>query len=334
VCADAFRRNRFPTRPPTVKCRAILPRYRTSPTEKRPKKPSEEARSGSNSSSNTLRPGLLHTQEEERQRIAVELHDSIGQSLVAVKFSIENVLRLLKRDGVEAAELPDPLVPMVRGPIEEVRNIYTGLGPSVLDDLGIGATIGWFCGEFRNTHLTIAVEERFSVEEAAISVSLKIVIFRVIREAMNTIARSAKVSRVSVVLEKDEGALTLTITDDERRPDPQGGLGTPGGDPGVGLRSIQERVELSGGSFRVESAETQGPGFTLPGPPSRRPPADRPEEEPMGRRLLAHELFRGPGNQYLWPRPSVGRLSVSWGRGILLLSLAHFFPSESSKMFS
>jgi len=57
---------------------------------------------------------LLSTQEEERQRIALELHDSIGQSLAAVKFSIENVLRLLRRDGVEAAQLLDPLVPMVQ----------------------------------------------------------------------------------------------------------------------------------------------------------------------------------------------------------------------------
>jgi len=201
---------------------------------------------------------LLSTQEEERQRIALELHDSIGQSLAAVKFSIENVLRLLRRDGVEAAQLLDPLVPMVQGSIEEVRSIYTGLRPSLLDDLGIAATIGWFCREFQKTHPTIAVEQRFSAEEAEIPVPLKIVIFRVVQEAMNTIARSPQVSRVSLILEKDDAALTLTIMNDEKGFSPEDVPGVGGGDRGVGLRSIQERVELSGGSFRAESAEMQG----------------------------------------------------------------------------
>ncbi len=103
---------------------------------------------------------LLEAQEEERKRIARELHDSIGQSLAAVKFNVESLLQgEAVKNSEELAKPLEFLVPIIQGAIEEARRIYTGLRPTILDDLGILATISWFCREFRKTFPHIRVLE-------------------------------------------------------------------------------------------------------------------------------------------------------------------------------
>jgi hypothetical protein len=124
----------------------------------------------------------LSAQEEERKRISRGLHDSIGQSLAAVKFSVENALRTAERQGSmdSVLDILERMVPTIQQTIKEARRIYTGLRPSVLDDLGLIATLAWFCREFQTTYPCIHVEKNVLVEEGELPEPLKIILFRLV----------------------------------------------------------------------------------------------------------------------------------------------------------
>ena len=86
-------------------------------------------------SSRAYQPACFSVQEEERRRIARELHDSFGQTLAAMKFSIENAIGENRmRDSEESFRLLGQFIPIIQDAIVEVRNIYTGLRPTILDD--------------------------------------------------------------------------------------------------------------------------------------------------------------------------------------------------------
>jgi|WetSurMetagenome_2_1015567.scaffolds.fasta_scaffold00650_8 PAS domain S-box-containing protein len=195
---------------------------------------------------------LLEAQEEERKRIARELHDSIGQSLAAVKFNVENLLQGAGNPETPAKSL-ELVIPIIQGAIEDARRIYTGLRPSVLDDLGILATVSWFSREFRKTFPHIRVREQIAVEEEEIPEAIKIVIFRIIQEALNNVAKYSGAESVNVALLKTGSTIELTIEDDGRGFDLQEVTSKDSREKGFGLTGMKERTELSGGVFIVAS---------------------------------------------------------------------------------
>lgn len=202
---------------------------------------------------------LLRAQEEERKRIARELHDSIGQSLAALKFSVENVQCTLLRDEKDAAlHLLGGLVPQIQQVMEEARRIYMGLRPSVLDDLGIIATIGWCCREFQKTYPETRIETHIRISEDEVSEALKIVIFRIIQEALNNISKHSRAQTASLTLARTPAALRLSIQDDGVGFEPQ--VAAANDDParGMGIKGMKERTELSGGIFRLSSKPGKG----------------------------------------------------------------------------
>jgi len=202
---------------------------------------------------------LLTTQEEERKRIARELHDSIGQSLAAIKFNVESVLDALTREhsrtGVRALA---QIIPVVQNAIEEARRIYTGLRPSILDDLGIIATIGWFCREFQKTYTGISIEQQINLNEDDIPEPLKIVIFRILQEAFNNIARHSKAELVNLCLERKNGRIHLTLEDNGIGFDLETTLARTSYPKGLGISGMKERTEHANGSFRIFSSSDQG----------------------------------------------------------------------------
>ncbi|MEA2080122.1 MAG: PAS domain S-box protein [Pseudomonadota bacterium] len=198
---------------------------------------------------------LLLAQEAERKRIALELHDGIGQSLSAIKFGVENALQGCgKRTSHQNGEYLKNVVDKLRDAINEVRSISMGLRPSMLDDLGLVATIGWFCREFQSLHSTIRIKKRVDIEEGEIPAVLKIVIFRILQEALNNIGKHARASTVSVELVRTGGTLKLRIEDDGR------GISSEVLQvaKGLGLGSMKERAKLSSGSLTVDTAHGTG----------------------------------------------------------------------------
>ena len=107
---------------------------------------------------------LLSTQEDERKRIAGELHDSIGASLSAAKFSMENVIAQMEK-GMPDPEPVNYSIRVIRMAIDEVRRIVMDLRPSILDDHGIIATINWLCDQFQTLHSDVCIERQIDIGE-------------------------------------------------------------------------------------------------------------------------------------------------------------------------
>ena len=202
---------------------------------------------------------LLSAEEAERKRIARELHDGIGQALSAIKFSVENSLRQLvnEADHSELKSL-EAVIPLTQKTIEEVRRIVKDLRPAILDDLGILATINWFCREFQNIYAGIRISRKIGIQEGDIPSPLKTVIYRILQEALNNIAKHSRADRVQLSLEKSDSRIALKIQDNGVGFDLAKTISLKPSQRGFGLASMRERAKLSGAAFDIVSTVGKG----------------------------------------------------------------------------
>ena len=118
---------------------------------------------------------LLQAEETERKRIAQEIHDGVGQHWVIVKHRVESILKQL---GKEITTPLEDILPIIQVGIEETRRIQMNLRPALLDDLGILATLSWFCREFQKANPVIRIETKIHIQENDVANSVKTVIYR------------------------------------------------------------------------------------------------------------------------------------------------------------
>jgi len=201
----------------------------------------------------SLSSQLLTVQENERKRVAREIHDGIGQMLTAIKFKVEDTIQQKGKGNAKIREKSlETIIPLIQGSVEEVRRIQMDLRPSILDDLGILATISWFTREFQRVYSHISVEKEIRIEEKDIPNPLKIVIFRVIQEAMNNISKHSRATLIQLSLSKKEDKIELMIEDNGM------GFDLETSKRGLGLTSMKERIEYAGGSFFIQSVSGKG----------------------------------------------------------------------------
>ena len=226
------------------------------------RKKAENALKASEESLRTLSAKLFKAKEEERKHISRELHDGIGQYLASIKFITENIINRVEK-GPCAAEI-EPLrtsVPIIQTIIDEVRKLSMNLRPSTLDDFGICVTIDWFCKEYQKIYEDIHVLMDIDIVEDEIPDDLKIIIFRILQEALNNVATHAQASSVKVALAKSDEGISLIIRDDGVGFDMHSKKTTQRTNRGLGLVSMKERTELLGGAFHMNSAK--GVGTTI-----------------------------------------------------------------------
>jgi len=157
-----------------------------------------------------------------------------------------------------AAKALKQLVAKVKYALAELRRISMNLRPSMLDELGIVTTLSWFFREFEASGVDINIEREIRVNETDVPAPLKIVIFRILQEATNNAVKHADAERIKVCLRKAGDALEFTIEDDGIGFDPAG-VGSIGAfSKGLGLQSMCERAELSGGSYDMKSVPGKG----------------------------------------------------------------------------
>jgi signal transduction histidine kinase len=200
---------------------------------------------------------LLIAHEEERKRIAAELHDCLGSHLTAVRFALETARKKLARGDLELSILDNPISEM-KHIIEDVRRIWMDLRPSILDNSGLVAALDWLIEQFVNSYPDIHVTRDFHAEEHDIPEPLKIVIFRIVQEALNNVAKHSGAESVAVGFRKTPGTLDLRIEDNGSGFDHKAFAASAENDRGIGLASMRERTELSGGCFGLESAPGKG----------------------------------------------------------------------------
>lgn len=211
---------------------------------------------------------VMSAQEKERQRVAGELHDGIGQTLSAIKFSVETgINRIYEQPTEESFRLLERVVPKIQDAIEEVRRISMALRPSLLDDIGILATLTWFCRESSFVYKDISIQLQLDIKEEYIPGHLRVVIFRIVQEAINNTVKHSGAELVRITLKHTDQIIALNIEDNGVGFDPKR-VCANGKRPlgGLGLTSMRERAEYSGGQYFMDSSKGKGTKISVTWP--------------------------------------------------------------------
>jgi signal transduction histidine kinase len=128
----------------------------------------------------------------------------------------------------------------------------------LLEDLGILSTISWFCREFETVYSGIRIDKQISIEEEDVSEPLKIVVFRILQEALNNVAKHSNANVVRVALRRTDDQIDFVIEDNGQGFEDEGGRSVKVANGGFGITSMRERVEISGGSFSIEPSKGLG----------------------------------------------------------------------------
>lgn len=188
----------------------------------------------------------LHAQEAERQRIAQELHDEVGQSLTAVLLGL--------RQAADAAPpaMAEELVLVrdtTRASLEEVRRISQRLRPGVLTDLGLLNSLSSLASDLM-ARTPIAVHRGFLPGLPEVSAESELVVYRVAQEALTNVARHARADTVELGLTRRGSVLVLRVADD--------GIGCANAVSGAGIQGMQERARMVGGSWTMRPRDGGG----------------------------------------------------------------------------
>lgn len=190
----------------------------------------------------------LDAQEDERRRLARELHDQVGQTLTGVALQLDTLAGLV----------PDDLRPRVqaleeaaRTGVEEVREIARGLRPEALDDFGLRSALVSLGSTFTE-QTGVKLASRLERDLPELDRDDELVVYRVAQESLTNVARHAGASRAEVVLEAHDGTVVLSIRDDGR------GISEDAARDGVGVRGMRERALLVGGSLDISAILPHG----------------------------------------------------------------------------
>jgi signal transduction histidine kinase len=200
---------------------------------------------------------IIHAQEEERQRIARELHDSIGQSLNALVFGLNAVSTAFEQTPEQASSLLERLKISTSDTIKELQSLIYDLRPSLLDDLGLIRALRWYAQERLQAHGTQVVLD-VPPEGPRLPSEIETALFRIGQEAMTNIGKYAQAQEVYISLRVEPRTVQMEIADDGVGFVPAEVLAGKNGRQGWGLLGMQERAALLGGEMSIDSEPGQG----------------------------------------------------------------------------
>jgi PAS domain S-box-containing protein len=193
------------------------------------------------------------TREQEKSRIARELHDELGQLLTMLQMDLAWCREKLPPGNEAFAAKVDRMATLLKGTIAATRRIAADLRPLMLDDLGLVPSIEWLVENFRQRS-GIACELSVDRRELALSKAQSSAVFRIVQESLTNVAKHAQAAHADIAIERDDGALVVRIEDDGVGFSPQ----APRKQNSFGLLGLRERVSLLGGEVTIESAPGAG----------------------------------------------------------------------------
>ncbi|MCI0477162.1 MAG: sensor histidine kinase, partial [Anaerolineales bacterium] len=196
-------------------------------------------------------------QEEERKRIARELHDETGQLLTALAVGLGGVEQTIEQDPVRAQYQIAELKNMTMAAIDSLRQFVSDLRPSVLDDLGLVSALRWLA-EQSAERAQLQIDFQVVGVKRRLASQIETVLFRIAQEGLNNIGRHARATRAVVRLEFAEAKVLLSVEDDGCGFAVEQILGAQPQRRAWGLLGVQERIQLVGGTFNVESELGRG----------------------------------------------------------------------------
>jgi signal transduction histidine kinase len=207
---------------------------------------------------------LQYVREEERTRIAREVHDELGQALTGLKLDLSWLATKLARNRPPVQDKVRTMTAHVDETIQTVRRIATELRPGILDSLGLIAAIEWQANEFQSrTGIPCVVTT--TVADTLWDQQFSTVFFRIFQETLTNVIRHAKATRVEVRLVEENGQLVLSVKDNGRGISEEEIANTRS----IGLVGMRERAMLIGGELTLQGAAGQGTTVTLRVPLSR-----------------------------------------------------------------
>jgi signal transduction histidine kinase len=204
-----------------------------------------------------MRRQLLSAQEEERRRIARELHDQMGQNLTALNLGLKSLLD----DNVRSSKLRrqvQPLQELATQTARDLHRVAVELRPAALDDLGLVKAIRNLVETWSKRCRIVVDLEAGQYDPAGISSEIETTLYRIIQEALNNVAKHSGATRVALVLRRTADHVHAIIEDDGRGFDARVVSSSGNGSGRLGLLGIQERLGVVGGSLKLESAAECG----------------------------------------------------------------------------
>jgi PAS domain S-box-containing protein len=194
---------------------------------------------------------LLRAQEEERRRVAREMHDQLGQELIALKMNLQTA----RADSPEGERRLDDSTLIVEQLIEQVRDLALELHPAVLDDVGLVAALEWLCAR-QSARSGIPIEVHGERPLPRVTREAEAALFRIVQEATSNALKHARAHGVTVMLHHDPTQLEIAVEDDGCGFEPE--LAERQHPDSLGLISMRERADLIGAAFDVRSSPGQG----------------------------------------------------------------------------
>ncbi len=229
---------------------------------------SENALKQSREELRQLSANLQNVREEEKTRIARELHDDLGQQLTALKMDLSVVEQVLVPDGDSTGAIGSSVSNQLRGmrrmidsTVASLRRIAADLRPAMLDDLGLVPAIEWLANDFTSRY-GIEVTRRIDPGNVVFTKEGATAVFRIVQEALTNVARHADATAVELTLHATGQQCVLRIADNGRGADQHT---SPDGsrDKSFGLIGVRERAYMLGGTVQIDTAENQGFAITV-----------------------------------------------------------------------
>jgi signal transduction histidine kinase len=213
----------------------------------------------------SLTAQIFTTQETERRRLSLELHDELGQSLTALKLQLRSIANKLRKDQLRLKQECSHMLAYINEVVENVRRLSHDLSPSLLENVGLGAALHHLLENFRKFYRITENLDELDGIEAVLPAAGKIHLYRIFQEILTNIEKHSQATEVTIEVIRSDYRLSFSIADNGRG-FPTEFTDRSAGSVGLGLPAISERVLMLGGTLEISSHEDAGARiqFTVP----------------------------------------------------------------------